>query len=372
MSRSSRLLIFGAVILVVAGLVALGIHTHERANMAAAGPHSESPALSVDVVRPDRIDWPREVTASGNIAAWQNAIVSAQIGGEPISQVLVDVGDHVKKGQLLARFDDTSVKAALVRFEAQVSQAEANLEDARSKANRAERLRRTNNISEQDLIAAQSSYKSARAQLQSAKAQLVGERLMLTYTRVVAPDDGVISSRSATLGKVAAVGTELFELVRKDRLEWRAQLTSEQIVLVKPGMPATITLPDGGVIPGKVRQLSPTLNDNTRMGIAYVDLTGKQNLARVGMYASGSITLGSQKGIALPSSALISRDGRDYVFVLDANDHVQLTTVTTGRREGAQVEILAGLSPDAPVVKSGGAFLNDGDLVKVVGRGASS
>lgn len=371
MSRSSRLMIFGAAVLVLAGLVALGIHTHSGKSTLAAGTHQQAPALSVDVVHPARIEWPRMVTASGSIAPWQEAIVSAQIGGEPIAQVLVDVGDHVKKGQLLARFEDTSVKAALVRFNAQVSQADANLEDARSKAIRAIRLHRTNNISEQDLIAAQSVYKSAKAQLESAKAQLTGEQLMLDYTRVVAPDDGVISSRTATLGKVAAVGSELFRLVRKDRLEWRAELTSDQIITVKPGMAATITLPDGATIKGEVRKLSPTLNDNTRMGIAYVDLNGDDNLARAGMYASGNIILGEQPGIALPSSALISRDGHDYVFVLNASHHVQMKSVTTGRRKGADVEILAGLPPDSPVVKSGGAFLNDGDLVKVVGRGAS-
>lgn len=371
MTRSSRLIIFGAIALVLAGLVALGIHTHRHNGEFAEG-HVQAPALSVDVVRPMKIDWPRVVTASGNIAAWQDAVVSAQIGGEPIAQVLVDVGDHVKKGQLLARFDNGTVKVALERFEALVSQAEANLEDAKSKADRATRLSKSNNISEQDLIAAESAYQSARAQLKSARAQLASEQLMLEHTRVVAPDDGVISSRSATLGKVAAVGTELFQLVRKDRLEWRAELTSDQIVEVKPGMSATITLPDGATITGRVRQLAPTLDDNTRMGIAYVDLTGNQDLARAGMYASGTIKLGEAPGIALPASAVINRDGHNYVFLLGAGHHVQLQTVTTGRREGARVEIVAGLTPDSPVVRSGGAFLNDGDLVKVVGRGASS
>ena len=372
MSRSSRLLIFGAIVLIVVGLVGLGIYTRSGKEKVAAKSGGPSPALSVKIVRPSPIDWPRTVSASGNVAPWQEAIISAQIGGEPITNVLVDVGDHVKKGQLLATFDNTSVKAALVRFKAQVSQAEANLEDARSKADRATRLRKSNNISDQDLIAAQTTEKSARAQLQAAQAQLASERLMLDYTRVVAPDDGVISSRSATLGKVAGVGSELFRLVRQDRLEWRAELTSEQIVLVKPGMKALITLPDGGHVVGKVRQLSPTLNADTRMGIAYVDLPQQNTLARAGMYASGQIVLGDKSGFALPASALISRDGRDYVFVLGAGNHVSLTTVTTGRRKGADVEILAGLVPESPVIQSGGAFLNDGDLVKVVGQGASS
>lgn len=372
MSRSSRLKLFGAAALIIVGLVALGFYTRSGTQNVAKGPHTPAPALSVDIVRPSSIDWPKVVNASGNIAPWQEAIVGSQIGGEPISQVLVDVGDHVKKGQLLARFDDTAIKAALVRFEAQVNQAEATVDDTRSKANRAIRLHKTNNISDQDLIAAQSAYRSASAQLASAKAQLTSEKLMLGYTRIVAPDDGVISSRSATLGKVVGIGAELFRLVRQNRLEWRAELTSDQIVLVKAGMAAQVNLPDGGHIDGVVRQLAPTLSDNTRMGIAYVDLKGTDNLARAGMYASGEIILGEQNGIALPASALVSRDGRDYVFVLGANQHVSMQSVTTGRRKGADVEIVAGLTPNSQVVKSGGAFLNDGDLVKVVDKGASS
>ena len=119
MSRSSRLKLFGAAALIIIGLVGLGIYTRSGTDTVAKGPHTPAPALSVDIVRPSSIDWPKVVNASGNIAPWQEAIVGAQIGGEPISQVLVDVGDQVTKGQLLARFDDTAIKAALVRFEAQ-------------------------------------------------------------------------------------------------------------------------------------------------------------------------------------------------------------------------------------------------------------
>lgn len=371
MRLSFRFVAVGIILIVIAGLVSLGFYTR-RNNLAPPDTHSQAPALSVDIIHATQVSWPRVIAASGNIAAWREGIVSAQIGGEPISQVLVDVGDHVKKGQLLARFDDTAVKAALVRFEAQVSQASANLVDAKSKSERATRLKKTNNISEQDLIAAQSGEASAKAQLDGARAQLKSEQLMLGYTRVVAPDDGVISSRSATLGKVAAVGNDLFQLVVHDRLEWRAQLTSDQITLVKPGMTAHITLPDGATINGIVRQLSPTLDQNTRMGIAYIDLPGLDSAARAGMYVSGTVLLKEAPGFALPTSSVVSRDGHDYVFVLAPDDTVSMTQVTTGQQHGADVEIVTGIKPDTPIVKSGGAFLNGGDLVRVVSSGATS
>ncbi|HKI75085.1 MAG TPA: efflux RND transporter periplasmic adaptor subunit [Pseudomonadales bacterium] len=372
MTRSRRLAVFGGILAVVLVIAAIaitsrmgGTRTKQAKN---TGPAA---ALTVQVIHPTPMNWPRLVTSSGNIAAWQEAIVSAQIGGAPIAEVLVDVGDQVKQGQLLARFDDANIQANLAQARAQVSEARANLEQANSKAKRAEQLKKTNNLSEQDLIAATTAKKAAEAQLKSAEARLESSRLDLTYTKVVAPDDGVISSRSATLGKVGGVGAELFRLVRKDRLEWRAQLTADQIVNVKPGMHANIQLPDGREVEGTVRQLAPTLDDNTRMGIAYVELASSTE-ARAGMYASGTIVLGNETGMSLPSTALVNRDGRDYVFLVTKDNRVTLETVSTGRRRGADVEIVAGVDAKSPVVEKGGAFLNDGDRVKVTDQGASS
>lgn len=375
MNRTTRWFVAGAAVVVIA-VVGIAVKTHVG-KPAAPKKKTEGAALSVSIVHPQPMQWPRIITASGNIAPWQEAIVSAQLGGSPISDVLVDVGDEVKKGQLLAKFDETSVKAALNQYQAQVAEAQARLIDAKSAAQRANKLRKSGNISEQDLIAAQTSANAAEAQLKAANARLESEKLMLGYTRVVAPDDGVISSRSATLGKVTAVGTELFRLVRQNRLEWRPELTAEQIVQVEPGMHAEIRLPDGQSVSGTVRKLSPTLTDTTRTGIAYVDLDDPGSAARAGMFASGSINLGTKPGLSLPATALVMRDGKDYVFVLGSDKHISLKTVTTGRRNGEEVEILAGVSQDQPIVKRGGAFLNDGDQVHVVDQaqansGASS
>jgi RND family efflux transporter MFP subunit len=359
-------------VIVVIGVIT-GIAIISRAHKPAAPvARSETAALSVSIVHPKPMLWPRVITASGNLAPWQEAVISAQLPGAPIAEVLVDVGDTVQKGQLLARFDETAVNATLDQYGAQVSEAEAHLIEARSSAERAERLRRTQNLSDQDLITAQTAAAAAEARLKAAKAHLESEQLMLGHTRVVAPDAGVISSRSATLGKVAAMGTELFRLVRQNRLEWRAELTAPQIVLVKPGTHARVRLPDGHTVSGTVRQLAPILADTTRTGIAYVDLDDPTGAARAGMYAAGDISLGEQSGLAVPASALVTRDGRNFVFVVAGDKHVVLTTVTTGQRYGDDVEIAAGLTPTMPVVEAGGAFLSDGDRVRVVASGASS
>src|SRR5262245_41668277 len=160
----------------------------------------------------------------------------------------------------------------LQQTEAAVAEAEANVAEAQANAQRAERLGKTGALSQQDATQYLTRGRTAQAQLESARARLHSQKLALEYTRVVAPDDGVISSRKATLGMVAAPGTELFRLVRQNRLDWRAELSGAQLTQVHIADAATVQLVDGTVAHGKVRQIAPVLDENTRIGIAYVEL----------------------------------------------------------------------------------------------------
>jgi HlyD family secretion protein len=186
----------------------------------------------------------------------------------------------------------------------------------------------------------------------------------------VAPDDGVISSRKATLGMVAQPGTELFRLVRQNRLEWRAELTGAQLARVHIGDDASVRLADGSTATGRVRQVAPVLDENTRIGLAYVELdkgdASSKPPARAGMYGTGTITLGVRSAMTLPADAIVLRDGHEYVFVLGTDNHVALIKVGVGRRVGNGVEINDGLSGEERVVAAGAAFLNDSDFVRVV------
>ncbi len=328
-------------------------------------------ALTVSVVRPEKVDWPEVIQASGTIAPWQEAIVGAEVTGLRLSELFVDVGDQVTKGQLLARFDDATTVAMVKQMEAAVAEAEANVAEAQANAQRAERLGKTGALSQQDATQYLTKGRTATAQLESAKARLHSQKLALEYTRVVAPDDGVISSRKATLGMVAAPGTELFRLVRQNRLDWRAELSGSQLAQVHVGDAASVQLADGTTAHGKVRQVAPVLDETTRIGIAYVELdrTGDASTntaARAGMYGSGSITLGQRAAMTLLSDAIVLRDGHEYVFVLGPDGRVALTKVAIGRRFGNGVEISSGLKGEEQIVAAGAAFLNDSDAVRVV------
>jgi len=327
-------------------------------------------ALTVSVVQPERVDWPEAIQASGTIAPWQEAIVGAEVTGLRLSELLVDVGDEVTKGQLLAQFDDATMVAMLHQTEAAVAEAEANVAEAQANAQRAERLGKTGALSQQDATQYLTRGRTAQAQLESARARLRSQKLALDYTRVVAPDDGVISSRKATLGMVAQPGTELFRLVRQNRLDWRAELSGAQLARVHIGDAATVQLADGSTATGKVRQVAPVLDENTRIGLAYVELdrgdAKDKSAARAGMYGTGAITLGVRPALTLPASAIVLRDGHEYVFVLGADNRVALTKVSVGRRVGNGVEINDGLGGDERIVAAGAAFLNDSDFVRVV------
>jgi RND family efflux transporter MFP subunit len=205
---------------------------------------------------------------------------------------------------------------------------------------------------------------TAKANLAAAEAALEMQRLRLAQTHILAVDDGVVSARSATLGMVVQAGTELLRIVRQGRVEWRAEVTAEQLAQVRPGQQAELRLPSGETVVGQVRIPAPTLDSSTRYGLVYVDVS-VDSPARAGMFARGTIRLGMLAALTLPESAVVLRDGNSYVYLVGEDGRVAQVRVATGRRAEGRVEILTGLDPAARVVESGGAFLNDGDLVRV-------
>ena len=336
-----------------------------------AEPPAPRPVLTVELVAPVTESWPGVLAASGEVAPWQEAIIGAEVSGIRLENVLVNVGDAVKKGQLLAHFSEDTLRVDLARLEAAVAEATANLEKARADAARADRLEVSGALAQQAIQSYRTQVQVAQAQLTSAKAQRDAQLLMLRNARVVAPDDGVISSRSATVGAVNTVGTELFRLVRGNRLEWRAEVSAESLARLTPGISATLQTLDGSQVNGTLRQLSPTVDPATRNGIAYVDLPGDSGLAG-GMYVTGRFMLPAREALVVPESAIVLRDGNRYLMKVDAQNHVQEVKVTTGRRQLNGIEVLSEIDPSDRFIKSGGAFVSDGDLVQLASAGSSA
>lgn len=185
--------------------------------------------------------------------------------------------------------------------------------------------------------------------------------------RVISPDAGVISSATANVGSLSQPSVELFRLIRQGRLEWRADLTAEELMLLKKGMTAQISIGEGRVIKGMVRAISPSVNAQTRYGYALVSLPNSAGIV-AGAYARGTFDVsgGTKKLQSLPQSAVMQRGTKNYVLTIAANNRVHEQAVQIGQRVGDRIEIKQGLKSDEAVVESGGAFLTEGDTVLVV------
>lgn len=307
---------------------------------------------------------PAILEATGQIVAWEEASVSARVTGLPVVEVYVRVGDHVKKGQLLALLDDSTVRPEVAEAEAAVVRLQAAAQEATANSNRALALRDSGGVlSAQAVQQATTRAAMVDAELAQAKAALTSARQRLDHIRVTAPDSGVISSRTVALGMVTPSGTEFFRLIRQDRLEWRAELTGPQLAGLKPGLVVHLRLPDGRVAAGRVRQLSPSLDSNTRLGLAYVDLE-PSTAVRAGMYVKGDIEVARREVVLVPPDSVVTRDGRSYAVTLDG-DHAKLVPVTTGQRLPEATEVLSGVKAGATMIVRGAGFLNDGTRVRV-------
>jgi HlyD family secretion protein len=331
----------------------------------AAAASATQPALTVTTTSPLTSTLATKLSANGSIAAWQEAVVGTEANGLRLAEVRANVGDVVKKGQVLATFAADTVQAELNQTRAAVGEAEATLAEAEANAQRARELSTTGALSAQQINQYLTAERTARARLDAQKAVARVQELRLRQTQVLAPDNGVISARSATVGAVLPAGTEMFRLIRQGRLEWRAEVPSSDLTKLKAGMPVAVVLPTGNSLTGKVRMLAPTVDDKTRNAIVYVDLPASAE-ARAGMFARGDFEVGSGQALTLPQSAVVLRDGFSYVLKVGPDNKVAQTKVTVGRRVGDRVEVSSGVDAQAKVVASGGAFLADGDLVRVV------
>lgn len=367
--KTRNLAIAIAALLVVGAVVAFKMKPPGAAGPADAA--STPSALTVELVAPDSRDWPQTLSASGAVAAWEEIVVSPETGGLRIEELRANVGDRVAKGQLLARLADATVRAELAKQQALVAQAEASLQQAAGNLCRAQSVDVAGALAPQKLDEYRAAEATAQASLASARADLQSVQLKLAQTRITAPDDGVVASKAGVVGNVASVGTELYRLIRQGRIEWRAELDAQQLTQVRAGQSAQVQLPGGGAaVAGTVRLVSPTLNTSTGRGIAYVSLDASGS-ARAGTFASGSIALQRRQAWTLPEAAVVQRDGRSYVFLVDAEGKSASRPVATGRRQDGRVEIVSGIEPTARVVARGGAFLADGTPVTVAATAAT-
>lgn len=259
------------------------------------------PALTVSTVVLRQEQWAQTLSANGSIIPWQEAVIGSQLQGVRIADVKVSIGDRVRRGEVLATLDNA-------------------LRPAGSDA---------------------------------------------PQGKIVAPDDGVISAVNANVGTMPKGDAELFRLIRQGRLEWQAELTAEELMRLRRGMRASVTLGDGRTVQGTVRAISPKVEMQTRFGHALVRLDDSSNIV-AGVFARGTFDLsnGKRRLLSLPQTAVMQRGNLTYVLVVDAESRVRERQVQTGQRAGDRIEIKRGVAEGERVVETGGPFLTEGDVVQ--------
>ena len=354
-----------ATVLVTAGLLA----AWTTSRTATSPPAESAQQASVAVVAAVRRDMAKTMTVTAELVPYQEVEVMAKVAGY-VQKVLVDVGDRVRQGQVLARFASDTLRAEVAQAQAALAEAEANAADAANNAARARTLQQTGAMSASQINQYITGEKTAQARVEAARALLQAQNVRLNQSAVKAPDEGIISARAATVGSVVGNGTELFRLIRRGRLEWRAEVTSTELARVTPGTLAIVTAASGARLEGRVRMIGPTVDPQSRLALVYVDVNplpgAAAGSARAGMFARGEFELGAVPTLTGPQQAVVVREGFHYVFRVNPDSRVAQVKVQIGRVAGDRLQVLSGLAPEARIVASGGGFLNDGDLVRVV------
>jgi HlyD family secretion protein len=380
-------------ILVAALGLALPTAALRAEETAAAAPAAQTlPAITVsEVMMRNLAD---KVITSGLVAAVEEVQVAPLIEGQPLEKLLVDVGDMVTEGQVLAvlskstlELQETEAFASLAAARAGIAQGEAQLVEAQATEAEAKRVAdRTAKLREQGsapqaqventaaaatsatarVTVAKEGLEAARAQLALAEARLDNIRLQLSRTEVKAPVAGKIIARNAKLGAVAtAAGEPMFVIVRDGELELRADVAEADVRRLAEDQPARLrAVGMDDVLTGHLRLVEPTINPTTRLGRARIAIDDEAAL-RAGMFVEAEITVAERDGLAVPLTALAaSTDGMSVLRVVDGL--VERVPVKIGIRQGAYVEILDGLSAGDQVVTKAGAFVRAGDRINPV------
>jgi HlyD family secretion protein len=388
--RPTPLLILAATLTL--GLTAPGLRAEEAVAAEAAQAAPSLPAITVSEVTTQTLS--DRIIASGLVAAIEEVQVAPLVEGQPLDQLLVDVGDMVTEGQVLAVLSKTTLElqkteavASLAAARSTIAQAEAQLGAAAAAAaaparvvDRTTKLRESGTAPQATWDTANASaiaanarvavategLEAARAQLALAEARLENVDLMLSRTDVKAPVAGKIVARNAKIGAIAtAAGQPMFVITRDAALELRADVAETDLLRLTPGLKARLrAVGMAGTLEGTVRLVEPTIDPVTRLGRARISLDASDAL-RTGMFVEAEILAAERQGLAVPVTAIgSSPEGSTVMRVKDGV--VERVAVKTGIRDGGLVEITEGLSDGDMVVTKAGAFVRAGDRINPV------
>lgn len=334
-----------------------------------APPKRETEAQQARAVRVVRIE-ARPITgalaASGDLVPREEAAVLPEVTGFRVARVLVDEGDYVRRGQVLAQLDDDLIRARLAQQEALAVQADAQADQAEDQARRVAGLDDQGVLSQEQIAQRRFQARAARATATAQAAALADVRTQASKLAVTAPVDGLVLERTVRPGDLTAQsGTPWFRIARGGEVELKAQLAEEGLGRIRPGQRATVALPNGVEATGVVRLVSPEIDPQTKLGDLRIRLPVRADI-RVGGFGRAVFTDLSRTVPAVPETAVrYDADGAS-IMVVGADNRVKRAAVQTGQRGSGLVELVKGPPAGTRVVLNAAAFLLDGDRIRPI------
>ena len=367
-ARGRRRLLIGLVVVLLVVGAAAWYFLQPKPEEKAATPQIPS----VTVVVPGSHPVGRTINATGSLAAKREMPVGVAGEGGMVTRVLVEPGDWVNAGQVLALVDRSVQSQTAASLAAQINVARSDLVLAQAELERAQQLVGRGFISQADVQRRIATRDSAAARLKVAQATLSEQRARNDRLDIRAPAAGLVLTRQVEPGQIisSASGT-LFRMAKAGEMEMRAQVAESDLIGMRSGATAQVTpVGEARSFAGHVWQVSPVIDPQTRQGIARIQLAYDPAL-RPGGFASASIVNGESAQPQLPQSALMSDDKGNYVYVVDSANKVQVRRVRIGTVTENDVAIADGLTGSERVVLSAGAFLNPGQEIRPIRAAAA-
>lgn len=366
-SRNRQRLLIAAAVLVALLLAFLAYQYFtggtEGAEAADADATSQAPVVTVAIPGTQAVT--RTISATGTLAARREIPVGVVGEGGRVTQVHVDAGDWVRPGQVMASIDRSVQNQQVASLQASVGAAEADRNLAQANLDRAMKLVERGFISKADIDRLTATRDSAAARLRVSQAQLGEARARNSRLSIVAPKGGIVLERNVEPGATVTQGSgTLFKIAQNGEMELQAQLSENELAGLSVGVSAeVIPVGSGKVFTGQIWQIAPTIDAQTRQGIAKIALSYDRAL-RPGGFASAKITSGSSESIVLPESAVLQDNQGDFVYTVGKDNKVVRQAVTTGGVTPEGVTIAEGLNGTEKIVLFAGGFLNPGETVK--------
>jgi HlyD family secretion protein len=306
------------------------------------------------------------VAASGDLVPREEATVSPEVNGYRVAAVLTDVGSYVRKGQTLVRLDPALIQAQLAQQAALAAQAAAQAAQAEDQAERVKGLDNEGVLSQEQIDQRRFQATAARATANAQAAALKDIRTRAGKLAVTAPVSGLVLAKSVRPGDISAVGgTPWFNLARDGQIELSAQLSESDLARLRPGQAATVTVPSGAVVQGRIRLISPQIDPKSKLGEVRITLPVRSDI-RAGGFARAVFSDAAGAALAVPETAVhYDADGAS-IMILGPGNRVKRMLVRTGERGSGLVQLVNGPPPGTPVVANASGLLLDNDMVRPV------